>query len=748
MVFLQTKCRIRNRVAAVIVTLLLVMAVLTGAVIALSKPIKTQVNTAWEGFEHFVANFDINEYISEETQEKYLGQKIDLNLETIVNDPQVQQTVRDIIPTIVNWITGGLSWLTELVVVFIGFMYLIFLMIDYPNLGRRFMHLFPKKHQPKAAMLLEDLNRNMNAYFRGQAMIAFCVGILFALGFWIIGLPMGIAMGLIIGVLNLVPYLQALGIPPCIILCFIQSAQTGRPLWLTLLLMTLVFIVVQSIQDIFLTPKIMGKATGLKPAFILLSLTIWGAFFGVIGMIVALPLTTLILSYYKRFIAKKDAADEAAPKNYRGRLRTLSVCALLMMPTIIQAAVYQGVVVDDKSEPVPYATVYPEDKPELGTATNNAGQVTFKADLTEGAYIIVSYVGYEKVRVPQKKLLGTPSGMQEIVLHEQPIALEETVVTAKPARQKNKRKQMAALLHAVYAKLEEEFPHENTQYQVVSDVRMQSEGNTWGMEQMIANIVVLPEAGHEGRDSVQFQGRFCKRFFDARKRAEADSLLAGNTLERIEKQSKMPDESPKNLMRRAMNAVDSGVVVHRALFALGNMRFDFQESMGDLKHWTVSNESEGETVLTHTQKVSKYMGCFKMTLKRHYIVDSDTYAVRRFSEHADVKVTIPFGYKLSADQLQMLNLFNMSEKHIQKFRLKKMKATIDLNTIYQRKDGHVYTLEKNMMCDAFILGSKKAEIPLKLNATQRVTSLQTTDVKPLTRSQITHRVKREIVEIY
>ena len=329
-----------------------------------------------------------------------------------------------------------------------------------------------------------------------------------------------------------------------------------------------------------------------------------------------------------------------------------------------------------------------------------------------------------------------------LVLKEQPIALEETVVAAKASKQKNKRKAMAAILHAVYVKLEEEFPDNNAQYQVVSDVRMLSEGATWGMEQMIANLVVLPEMAKEGRDSVQFQGRYCKRFFDAQKRAQADSILASDAIERIEKKQK------EKFIRKAANAVDSGVVVHQALFAMGNMRYDFEQAMTDTKHWTVSNENEGETVLTHTQSVSKYLGCFKMTFKRHYIVDSRTYAVRRFSEHAEVKVTIPFGYKLNTDQLQMLNLVNMDDQSIEKFRLKNLNGVIDLNTIYQRQDGHVYTLEKNMICNAHILGSKKAEIPLHIKATQRVTGLQTKDVKPLTKSQITKRLKREIVEIY
>lgn len=429
---------------------------------------------------------------------------------------------------------------------------------------------------------------------------------------------------------------------------------------------------------------------------------------------------------------------------------------VLLCALEFNAAVYTGQVVDEKGQPISYATVYPEVAPELGTATNNDGIFRFEANLPASSPVVVSFIGFEKVEVTGDRLrVKGDTALQVIVLKEQPIALQETVVAAKPSKQKNKRKQMAALLHAVYVQLEKEFPDEPAQYQVVSDVRMTSgEAQTghaavWGMEQMIANIVVLPEAGIDGRDSVQFQGRYCKRFFDARKRAQADSILAGETLERLEKAQKdVPKGTSQNYMRRAVNAVDSGVVVHEALFALGNMRYDFQETMNDIKHWSVSNESEGETVLTHTQTVSKYLGCFKMTFQRHYIIDSRTYSVRRFSEHAEVKVVIPFGIKLNSDQLQMLNLVNMNEEQINKFRLKRLRSAVDLNTIYQRRNGLVYTQEKNMILNAFIVGSKKTEIPLNIQATQRVTDLQTEGVKALKKHQLTRRVRREIVEIY
>ena len=161
---------------------------------------------------------------------------------------------------------------------------------------------------------------------------------------------------------------------------------------------------------------------------------------------------------------------------------------LLLILSLIMA--YQGRVVDQNGQPIPYATVYPEAQPEVGTATNNDGFFAFTADLPEHSEVIFSFIGYEKQTMPLVLLRANDSILSTITLKEQPIALEETVVAAKASKQRNKRKQMAALLHAVFVKLEEEFPDENAQYQVVSDVRMLSEGSTWGMEQMIANIVV------------------------------------------------------------------------------------------------------------------------------------------------------------------------------------------------------------------------------------------------------------------
>ena len=304
--FFQYKCRFKNRLLSVIVTLVLAVGVLTGAVAALVPTISKQATALSVGVKNYLSTFDANEYFSPRANEQFQELVEYMDVKTLLSNPDVQQALRNLLPKVGNWISSGVSAVMGLAIVFVCLLYIVFLLIDYEKIANSWHQYIPHRYRHSAQMLMGDLDRNMNCYFRGQATIAGIVGILFAIGFQIIGLPMGIAMGLIIGVLNLVPYLQTIGIPPCLILGLIQSAETGRPVWVVMLCIVAVFVVVQSIQDLLLTPKIMGNAMGMSPAAILLSLSIWGSLLGIVGMIIALPVTTLLISYYKRFILKME----------------------------------------------------------------------------------------------------------------------------------------------------------------------------------------------------------------------------------------------------------------------------------------------------------------------------------------------------------------------------------------------------------------------------------------------------------
>ena len=205
-----------------------------------------------------------------------------------------------------TFVSGSISVILTVASWFIVLLYFIFILLDYDNFIAGLKRLIPDRYEKAIFRVVGDVKYSMNKYFRGQALIAFLVGVLFSIGFSIIDMPMAIVMGMFIGFLNLVPYLQLISIPPTIFLCVIYSAETGTSFWQIFALAMAVYIVVQAIQDLYLTQKIMGKYMGLNPAIILLSLSIWGTLLGFIGLIIALPLTTLVLSYYNRYVIEID----------------------------------------------------------------------------------------------------------------------------------------------------------------------------------------------------------------------------------------------------------------------------------------------------------------------------------------------------------------------------------------------------------------------------------------------------------
>ncbi|MEE9269783.1 MAG: AI-2E family transporter [Candidatus Krumholzibacteria bacterium] len=214
----------------------------------------------------------------------------------------VKAVGQKVLPGVWGLITGTANFLVALVGLTIIGLYLVFLLIDYEMISHSWRALLPPTYRKPVADFLADFENAMNRYFRGQAAMAFIVGILYALGFWIIGLPMGILLGLFIGLLNMVPYLQVVGLIPAYVFATIHALETGGSLWLSLALVTVVVVVTEVVQGAVLMPRIMGKVTGLRPVVILLSLSIWGKLLGVFGLLIALPMTCLLYAYYRRFI--------------------------------------------------------------------------------------------------------------------------------------------------------------------------------------------------------------------------------------------------------------------------------------------------------------------------------------------------------------------------------------------------------------------------------------------------------------
>ncbi|MDR1938076.1 MAG: AI-2E family transporter [Tannerellaceae bacterium] len=310
--FFQYRLKFKSRVlaiAAVIVSLLLILGL---AFLIVVPSIMQEVDKTLELIRTQSPGKGYIPFIPESWQ-LYIRQNLNIDLLLdILNKENFQNAIKEIAPKLWLLLSNTFSILFSITIVFIIGLYFIFILLDYEKISNGWITLIPDKYRPFIHGLASDVESSMNRYFRGQSLVALCVGVLLAIGFRLIGFPLAITLGLFIGVLNLIPYLQVIGLIPMILLSLLKSAQSGENFWIILGMAVLVLVVVQCIQDLVLVPRIMGKAMGLNPAIILLSLSIWGTLLGFVGLIIALPLTTLCLSYYKRFMLTETKAEAEA----------------------------------------------------------------------------------------------------------------------------------------------------------------------------------------------------------------------------------------------------------------------------------------------------------------------------------------------------------------------------------------------------------------------------------------------------
>ncbi|WP_303209027.1 AI-2E family transporter [Bacteroides oleiciplenus] len=304
--FFQYKLRLKNRIASIFCALF-TLTIIGGAAFYLLVPPMIQEFLRVKDLliEYFSTTHTASNVPT--TLSEFIRQNVDMRiLEQMFSQENILDALKVTVPKLWALVSESINLLFGFFTVFLILLYIVFILLDYESISQGWTHLMPKKYRHTVTGILNDVKDGMNRYFRGQALVALCVGILFSIGFLIIDFPLAIGLGLFIGVLNMVPYLQIIGFVPTIMLAILKAADTGDNFWIIIASATAVFIVVQIIQDGYLVPRIMGKITGLNPAIILLSLSVWGSLMGMLGMIIALPLTTLMLSYYQRYIINQE----------------------------------------------------------------------------------------------------------------------------------------------------------------------------------------------------------------------------------------------------------------------------------------------------------------------------------------------------------------------------------------------------------------------------------------------------------
>lgn len=305
--FFQYKLRLKSRLLSIAVVLLLITGLVVGVCFLVIPPVVQEFATLKEFVYNYVTSGGNNASIPDVVNE-FVHKHIDMvAVESYFSAERIGELVKGALPKIWSVVSQSFSLVWGLVAAFMVLVYVLFILKDYEKLARGWVSLIPEKYRERVVRLAEDVEDSMSDYFRGQSIVALCVGILFSIGFVIIDFPLAIGFGLFVGLLNIVPYLQTVALVPTVFLALVKAANTGGNFWWILALAGIVFLVVQAIQETILIPRIMNKVTGLNPAVILLSLSVWGSLLGLVGMIIALPATSLLLSYYRRFLRKQEA---------------------------------------------------------------------------------------------------------------------------------------------------------------------------------------------------------------------------------------------------------------------------------------------------------------------------------------------------------------------------------------------------------------------------------------------------------
>ncbi len=410
-------------------------------------------------------------------------------------------------------------------------------------------------------------------------------------------------------------------------------------------------------------------------------------------------------------------------------LRTFMLVSLLLAFVPLLASLYKGRVVDEQGQALAYATIYLKQSPVLGTAANPDGYFMLDVDADSSSLVVLSCIGYATEELPLYEFAQSDA---VVTLSEQPILLTPTTVEAKKTRQ-SKRKKKAAILHEIYVQLQAEYPSQPIQYSVVSDVRMDAKNSPWGMEQMIGDVIHIPSSDITLPDSIQFMGRYCKRYCDSLVREHADRLLGGE------------QDSKRQYLAQS---IDSGTIVHRKIWEMSQIDKSALLDLSDeLSRWTMTKPDAKHALLTYTRRRDFFLGIVKVVESQNLLVDYAA-SLQTYMQDIHVKLFLPFSIRVKDSDLEWLNLLNMDDERIEKFRLKKADFTIHFETQYTHHGGLLVPKQKNVLVEGWLEDKNKVQLPCQFRGIQNITKVQTDNVQPLSTYSKRSKVVRVTVPIY
>lgn len=226
----------------------------------------------------------------------------------------VQERWPEMIRSAFAWLTGVFSSVLGFLLFLLDLIFVpvfaFYLLVDFPKLKEGIRQLVPYAYREVTLARFGEVDEAVSSYLRGQLVIALILAAINGIGLTLIGVPMGLAIGILAGLANMVPYMAlVVGLAPALLLSWIEHQSPGR-----LIAVALVFAGAQMLEGTVLSPKILSKSVDLHPVWVLLSIIIGGRLFGLVGMLVAVPAAAAIQVFVRHWIRTyKSSAVYGAP---------------------------------------------------------------------------------------------------------------------------------------------------------------------------------------------------------------------------------------------------------------------------------------------------------------------------------------------------------------------------------------------------------------------------------------------------
>jgi predicted PurR-regulated permease PerM len=189
-----------------------------------------------------------------------------------------------------RFVSGGLAFFNLLSLIFITPIVTFYFLRDWDRLVARIDSWLPRDHAVVIRQQLSEIDRTLAGFARGQATVCLCLAAYYGIGFSLVGLDFGLALGLVAGLLSFIPFVgSAVALVGSIGLALVQYAD-----WLPVALTLGVCVLGQVLEGNFLTPKLVGDRVGLHPVWVIFALLAGGALFGFLGLLLAVPVAAVL----------------------------------------------------------------------------------------------------------------------------------------------------------------------------------------------------------------------------------------------------------------------------------------------------------------------------------------------------------------------------------------------------------------------------------------------------------------------